>query len=211
MKTSPVSKVLELYEDSADWYAKLMDSEIDLPVYADTLSRLAERIATLQGPVLDTSCGSGHMLAKYRALYDPNRPLIGVDLAPSMVTIARAKLGSDAEIFTGDMRNLEGIESKSVAAVLSFFAIHHLDPGEVLPVLQEWHRILAPGGQIVIAAWEGSGPIDYGGESDVVALRYTADEVSSWTTGAGFFVDRCVVEAVDGMPTDAIYLEGGTE
>ena len=44
--TSSVSKVREFYENSADWYSKMMDAEIDLPVYSDTLGRLAERIAS---------------------------------------------------------------------------------------------------------------------------------------------------------------------
>ena len=45
MKTSSEAKVRQLYEGSADSYAEMMDSEIDLPVYSDTLGRLAERVA----------------------------------------------------------------------------------------------------------------------------------------------------------------------
>ena len=68
MKTSSAEQVRELYEQSADAYAKMMDAEIDLPIYSDILSRLTERIADTPGPVLDTSCGSGHMLSRYRKL-----------------------------------------------------------------------------------------------------------------------------------------------
>ena len=50
--TSSESKVREFYENSADWYSKMMDAEIDLPVYSDTLGRLAERIANIPGPVM---------------------------------------------------------------------------------------------------------------------------------------------------------------
>jgi hypothetical protein len=75
MTTSPVSKVREFYESSADWYSNMMDTEIDLPVYSDTLGRLAERIADIPGPVIDTSCGSGHMLSRYHERYDPKRLL----------------------------------------------------------------------------------------------------------------------------------------
>ena len=128
-----------------------------------------------------------------------------------MVALSSARLGSGAEILTGDMRDLGSIEPMSLAAVLSFFAIHHLDPDEILLALQEWRRVLRPGGQLVVATWEGTGPIDYGGESDVVALRYTEDEISNWTQAAGFVVDRCVVESVEGMPMQAVYLEGTRE
>ena len=208
MKASHLAKVREMYEESADSYAEMMDTEIDLPVYADTLSRLAKRLSGASGPVVDTSCGSGHMLFRYRERYDPERPIVGVDLSPRMVAIARARLGSNAEVLDGDMRDLRRIESGTSAAVLSFFAIHHLNAEEVLPALKEWRRILCSGGQLLIAAWEGTGAIDYGGDSDVVALRFTRDEIADWAEAAGFDVDRCVVEPVEGMPMDAVYFEG---
>lgn len=208
MKTSSAKSVREFYDISADTYSDMMDSEINLPVYADTLGRLAERIVNVPGPIVDTSCGSGHMLSKYREHYDPQRPLIGVDLSPRMVSIARSRLNDAAEILNGDMRDLVGIEPGSTAAVLSFFALHHLNPAEVVLAFKEWRRILRPGGQLIVAAWEGSGPIDYGDASDIAALRYTQNEISDWAKEAKFIVDRCNVEPVEEFPMHAIYLEG---
>lgn len=208
MKTSSLSKLREFYEDTADSYAEMMDAEIDLPVYSDILGRLAERTSGMPGPIIDTSCGPGHVLARYRARYDPKRSLVGIDLSPRMVDLASAMLGASAEVLTGDMRHLEGIESNSAAAVISFFAIHHVDSDDAVIAFQEWSRVLRPGGQLVVAAWEGSGQIDYGDASDVVALRYTREELTNWAHRAGLAVDRCTVEPVDGMPMKAVYLEG---
>ncbi|MBT4502961.1 MAG: methyltransferase domain-containing protein [Gemmatimonadetes bacterium] len=208
MKTSPLEKVRELYEESADSYAEMMDSEIDLPVYSDILGRLAGRIVDIPGSVIDTSCGSGHILSRYRERYDSGRSLIGIDLSPRMVAISGEKLGSSARVLHGDMRCLEEVESDSAAGVLSFFAIHHIGPEEVLATLREWHRVLRSGGQLVVATWEGTGTIDYGEMSDVVALRYTQEEMRDWAQEAGFAVDRCVVEPVEEMPMEAVYLEG---
>ena len=101
LRTSSEESVRRLYDESADWYAGLMDAEIDLPVYADTLSRLAERIAALEGPVIDTSCGSGHMLARYHERHDPERALLGIDLSPRMVAISAGRMGSNATVMTG--------------------------------------------------------------------------------------------------------------
>lgn len=208
MKTSSEAKVRELYEKSADSYAEMMDVEIDLPIYSDILGRLAQRLAGVSGSVIDTSCGSGHMLSRYHECYDPERALVGIDLSPRMVAIAGAKLGSSAKILSGDMRDLGTVESGSAAAILSFFAIHHIAPKEISLALQQWHRVLRVGGQLVLATWEGTGPIDYGGKSDVVALRYSRDEITAWAQAAGFVVDRCVVEPVEEIPMDGIYLEG---
>lgn len=196
-----------MYENAADSYAAIMDAEIDLPVYSDILSRLAERTADISGALIDTSCGPGHMLSRYHERYDPDRKLVGVDISPQMVAIASTSLGPAADVRLGDMRDLDWIQTESVAAGLSFFAIHHIEPEEIAVAFQEWARVMCPGGQFVVAAWEGTGLIDYGEESDILAIRYTAKEVTSWVDAAGFAVNRCVVEPVVGMPMDALYLE----
>ena len=211
MNTSDSGTVRSMYDTNADSYTKMMDAEIDLPLYADVLERLCKRIRDVPGTVIDSSCGSGHMLSRYHEQYDPKRPLVGIDLSPRMVEIASERLGAGATIMAGDMRDLAVIEDDSAAALLSFFAIHHLDPEGVRTALGEWHRVLQPGGQLLIAAWEGVGAIDYGDEADLVALRYRSDEIAGWTEEAGFGVDRCVVEPVDEMLMDAIYLEGSKE
>ena len=98
-----------------------------------------------------------------------------------------------------------------MSAVLNFFALHHLDSEGVRLALSEWYRILAPGGQLVVATWEGSGAIDYGDESDIVALRYGSNELATWAQEAGFSITRCDVEPVEDFPMDAVYLEGVKE
>ena len=91
--------------------------------------------------------------------------------------------------------------------MIGFFAFHRLGVDDMVPTLPEWHRVLRDQGQVVLATWEGAGAIDYGDASDVVALRYTQDLVRAWVERADFVVERCVVEPVDDMPMDAVYLE----
>jgi ubiquinone/menaquinone biosynthesis C-methylase UbiE len=196
-----------MYEKTADSYSEMMDQEMQLPIYSDMLGRLNDRIAQISGALLDTACGSGHMLSMYRECFDANRPLAGVDLSPRMVAIARNRLGPDAKIVVGDMRDLSMVKTESTAAVLNFFAVHHLDQQGVLLAATEWRRVLCAGGQLVVAAWEGTGPIDYGEEFEIVALRYTSTELASWFEEAGLVMQRCVVEPVEDFPMDAVYLE----
>lgn len=125
-----------------------------------------------------------------------------------MVAIAKTRQGSSAAVLTGDMCQLPDVPSETASAVLSFFAVHHLGPEQVEIAVVEWRRVLQRGGQLVVAAWEGQGTIDYSTESDVVALRYTKEELSGWVRQAGFGVDRCVVEPVAQIPMEAIYLDG---
>ncbi|RKZ53611.1 MAG: hypothetical protein DRR16_10565 [Candidatus Parabeggiatoa sp. nov. 3] len=207
MNTSKLSEVKKLYEESADSYNKMMDIEIKLPIYSDTLSRLANRINSLSGSLVDTSCGTGHMLDFYHSNYDASRSLIGIDLSKHMVDIASKKLGNNAIILVGDMCDMSLISPCSSAAIISFFAIHHIDPTNVVKAFKEWNRSLCAEGQLVIAAWEGSGFIDYGEDSNIVASKYTQNKLTSWVSDTGFVVDECKVELIEEMSMNAIYLE----
>jgi ubiquinone/menaquinone biosynthesis C-methylase UbiE len=196
-----------MYEDNADSYAEMMDKEIELPIYKEMLGRLNENIKSTPGAILDTACGTGHMLAMFGKHYDSVRSLIGIDISPRMVEISRQRLGNEVTIKVGDMRTLPGIDSGSVAAVINFFALHHLDKNGIEDSLLEWYRVLVNKGRLLIAAWEGRGVIDYGDDSDIVALRYTSHELTAIAQKTGFIVTRCTVDAVEEYPMDAIYLE----
>jgi ubiquinone/menaquinone biosynthesis C-methylase UbiE len=211
MKPSDIDDVRAMYEATADSYAQMMDEEIRLPVYVDVLERLRRRIEGAPGPLVDTACGSGHMLQMYHDRFDADRPLLGVDLSPRMVQIASERLGPAGRVEVGDMCVLSQVESGTAAALMNFFAVQHLDPNGVRAALNEWRRVLRPGGRLLIAAWEGSGAIDYGEEADLVALRYTGSELEAWAGEAGFEVERCRVEPVEEFPMDAVYLEGAKQ
>ncbi len=207
MKTSGSNDVCEMYNTSAEFYSQMMDDEIKHPVYTKTFTRLHENIKDQQGALIDTACGTGHMLAMYHDNYDPDRLLIGIDLSTSMTSIASNKLGSRARIITGDMCKLNSIDADSAVAVLNFFALHHLDAEQIEDALREWYRVLKPQGQLFIATWEGEGAIDYGGESDIIALRYRLDELIPLVQKAGFEITRSAVEPVEEFPMDAIYID----
>ena len=207
MPVSGQHEVGALYDDTAEGYDRMMDSEIKSPLYSDVLGRLAERIRSLEGAVVDTSCGSGHMLAELAEKYAPGRELIGIDLSPGMVAIARKRLGATAAVYEGDMAHLPSeIAEGECAAAISFFSLHHIAPDDLAPCVAEWRRVLRSGGQLVLATWEGEGAIDYGGQSDIVTQRYREAELVAAVQVAGFTIDQHSVSAVEGMDMDGVYL-----
>ena len=206
MLLSSRDEVRAFYEEAADGYNQMMDEEIKLPLYTEVLSGLAGRIRSVDGPVLDTSCGSGHMLEKLRDEYIHGRQLLGVDLSPKMVAIARARLGDAAAISEADMRNLSHLPDHLCAALISFFSLHHIDAGDLACCFAEWHRVLVPGGQLIVATWEGEGAIDYGNQADIFARRYTESELGEAVEGAGFQIDSRSVIPVEGFEMDALYI-----
>jgi len=214
MKTSKISDpdaVRDMYDAEAESYSRMMDSEMEHPLYADTLGRLKTRVANLAGVIIDAPCGSGHMLSMYHEDYDRERALYGIDLSPSMVAIAAKRLGNAAEIVVGDIRKLGSIPSGSAAAVISHFAFHHLDVDAIAEALAKWHRVLQSGGQLVIGAWEGEGAIDYGEDSDIVAIKHGADTLTTMIRESGFSISRNVVEMDNEMMMNAIYIDATRE
>ena len=207
IKTSDAGAVREMYDSSAESYAEMMDSEMEDPMYADMLGRLRTRIADISGPIVDAPCGSGHLLSMFHERIDADRPLIGIDLSPQMVAISKQRLGDAAKISVADLRELTELESNSAAAVVSYFAFHHLDSNEIIEALAEWHRVLQIGGQLVVATWEGEGAIDYGEHSDLVALRHKANDIEGMITDAGFSITRSAIERDEEMSMDAVYIE----
>jgi len=214
MKTTKISDpdaVRDMYDAEAESYSRMMDSEMEHPLYADTLGRLKTRVANLAGVIIDAPCGSGHMLSMYHEDYDRERALYGIDLSPSMVAIAAKRLGTAAKIVVGDIRSLGSVPSGSAAALISHFAIHHLDADGVRESIVEWHRVLQTGGQLVIGAWEGEGAIDYGDDSDIEAILHGADTLATMIRECGFSISRNVVEMDNEMMMNAIYIEASRE
>ncbi len=199
--------VREMYDSSAQSYSEMMDSEIDHPMYADILKRLQSRLENITGMVIDSPCGSGHMLSMYHEICDGKRALFGVDLSPQMVEITQQRLGAAVETAVGDIRQLTMLADGSAAAVISHFAFHHLDLDGVNAACREWQRVLVEGGQLVIGAWEGSGTIDYGGQTNLVAVRHASDDLQSIVANAGFDELNCKVEFDEEMGMNAVYIE----
>jgi SAM-dependent methyltransferase len=145
------------------------------------------------------------MLARYRERYDLARPLVGLDLSPEMVALATERLGPDVVVKTGDTRDLHEIESGTAAAVIGFFALHHISTDDMVPTLCEWHHVIRDQGQVALATWEGVGAIRRCIRRGGAAIH--AGPGSHLVLRAGFVVERYVVEPVDDMPMDAVYVE----
>ena len=204
---SNTDAVREMYDTTAESYASMMDTEIDDPMYADILQRLRSRLENAPGMIVDAPCGSGHMLSMYHETCDNERPLLGVDLSPQMLGITQRRLGAAVETAVCDIRQLEMLADSSAAAVISHFGLHHLDLSGVNDACKEWHRVLVAGGQLVLGVWEGSGAIDYGEFSDLVAVKHRASDLQEILANIGFDELKCDIEFDAEMQMNAVYIE----
>mmetsp|Transcript_36908 Transcript_36908/g.57721 ORF Transcript_36908/g.57721 Transcript_36908/m.57721 type:complete len:127 (-) Transcript_36908:1025-1405(-) len=115
------------------------------------------------------------------------------------------KICPSAILATGDMRKLEGWKDGTLAGVLSMFAIHHVSEDDAKACVQEWARVLCQSGLLYFAAWEGSGPIDYG-NMDMSANLYSKEQMQTWTEEAGLKVLMLREKMEDDMGMNTCYI-----
>lgn len=134
----------------------------------------AARIVALANPpvsgrVLDVGCGTG-LVAIRLAESLPGGRILGVDLSDGMLRVAQAKALARSAVNVS-FRKMDA-ESLTLAdgtfdVVVSLFALTHFpDP---LRALREMHRVLTPGGRLVIGI--GARPLLLSREGAAAALR----------------------------------------
>lgn len=107
---------------------------------------LAEAVSHDNSRVLDLACGSGALLAILNKRVPAQTVLMGVDMSPDELSLARARLPlGRVELVEGRAQHLDHISDGSVDVVLCHWALTLMDP--VAPVLSEIARVLAPGGR----------------------------------------------------------------
>jgi ubiquinone/menaquinone biosynthesis C-methylase UbiE len=103
------------------------------------------------GTIVDLGTGTGSFLRMLRSVH-PAAKLVGVDLSPYMLAMFRAKHEEGLD----NVRVLEGsvtdtqLPAGSAKGVTLSFVLHELPGQAVRQALREAHRLLEPGGKLVI-------------------------------------------------------------
>jgi ubiquinone/menaquinone biosynthesis C-methylase UbiE len=140
------------YDAIARDYAEHFRDELaSKPLDRALLATFAELVQTTGGGrVVDIGCGTGRVTAH---LHDLGLDVAGIDLSPGMVGAAR-RLHPHLTFGTGSMTDLD-LPDRSVTGLLAYYSIIHI-PDDLLPrVLAGFARVLAPGGQVLLAFQTG--------------------------------------------------------
>lgn len=137
---------------AVDYHQLVSDALARMPLERAMLAAFAEFVvADDLGPVADLGCGPGHVTAH---LHELGVKVFGVDLSPEMVAVAR-RTYPELSFDTGSMTALD-LADGSLGGVVAFYSTVHTPP-EVLPmVFAEFARVLAPGGQLLLALEVGN-------------------------------------------------------
>jgi SAM-dependent methyltransferase len=175
------------YDTVAGAYADRLRDELDgKPLDRALLTALLEQRPD-GAPVGDLGCGPGHVTGW---LAGHGATAIGVDLSPGMIEVARREQPG-AEFRVGDLRSLPAADGE-FGAVIAFYSIIHLRPGELPGALAEMHRVLRPGGPALLAFHAGAEVrhvTDWLGHEVEIDFRfYEAAGVTAALAAAGFTV-----------------------
>ena len=195
-----LSVTRDAYDGVAPAYAEqFRDTLRERPLDRAILGVFAEAVrASGDGRVADLGCGPGHITAHLDEL---GLAAFGVDASPAMIELARqAYPGLRFDV--GAMAALD-IADGVLGGVLSRWSIIHTPPRELPAILAEFHRVLAPGGHLLIgfSASEGpSHPTQAYDHTVATAYRWAPDHLAAMLRTAGLAeVARMVREP---EPTD---------
>jgi demethylmenaquinone methyltransferase/2-methoxy-6-polyprenyl-1,4-benzoquinol methylase len=106
--------------------------------------------------VLEVGCGTGTNLDRYQRA---GCRVFGVDLSPSMLAIARAKLGDRAELWLGDAADMP-YQDGSFDLVTALLTLHEMPSDVRAAVMAEMVRVVAPEGRLLLIDYH-SGPVRF--------------------------------------------------
>jgi SAM-dependent methyltransferase len=186
-EASYLSTTRTAYDAVAVLYAELFDNYLaDLPLDRALIAAFAELVrAADAGPVADLGCGPGLVTAHLHSL---GLNAFGVDLSPTMIELAR-QAHPDLSFEVGSMTDLE-VGDGALGGILAWYSVIHTPPEELPAVLTEFHRVLAPGGHLLLAFFQADDdpgvlaqPFDH---KVTLGYRWSLDGLAELLHKAGF-------------------------
>jgi SAM-dependent methyltransferase len=193
---------VSMYEDFADSFAvhaehSAYNAHYDRPAVLGLLGDVAGR------RILDVGCGSGLYAAE---LAHRGADVVGFDASVRLVELARQRVGSGADLRVHDVRDpVDWLGDESMDEAIMALMLHHLD--DPVPALREVHRVLRPGGRLVVstvhpvADWRQSGGSYFTDEmiddtwNAGWRVRFRRAPLTRWCAEfweAGFLIERLV-------------------
>ena len=191
MEQQQLDNLQASYDRVAEEYAHRIFDELQYkPLDRQLLDRLAASLPE-GGIICDMGCGPGQV-ARY--LHDRGAQVIGVDLSAQMIAQAQ-QLNPDIDFKQGNLLALD-VADEAWAGIAAFYSIIHVPRDEVVAVLQEWKRVLQPGGRLLVAFHLGVEVLHleewWGQPVSADFVYFQAPEMQAYLQAAGFQIEDLI-------------------
>lgn len=125
---------------------------------------------------LELCCGTGRLTRHLRKALRPEAKLVASDISPDMLTIAKRNIAEGVEWMEIDAQRIPFNNNQLDLVICSF---GYMFMTNVVDALKEAHRVLKPGGKLLISTWD---KLEYNGASNVhrkVIKKYFGDTLPS--------------------------------
>jgi SAM-dependent methyltransferase len=181
---SYLATVAAAYDGVAEVYAEHFADVLDRqPLERALLAAFADIVRDLAGPVADLGCGPGYATAYLHRL---GLDVFGVDLSAAMVTSARSAYPG-LRFDVGTLTALD-LPDRTLGGALCRYSLIHTPPADIPAVLAEVHRVLAPGGHLLLgflAADESAARVHAYDHRVARAYRWPPDHLARLASQAG--------------------------
>src|SRR5215471_14256753 len=141
---------------SASVFDKLADRYrekfMDLTMYDDSYRVFCELLRPGRARVLDAACGPGNV-SRYLMAQRAELALLGIDLAPRMVELARAAVPS-VQFAVHDFRNLADLKDR-FDGIICAFGLPYLLQEEAVAFIRAAYKALEPDGMFYLSTMLG--------------------------------------------------------
>jgi SAM-dependent methyltransferase len=189
MTDASVAAARDSYDAIAAEHADVVSEGLeDQPLDRALLAVFAELVrAGGNGLVADVGCGAGRVTTLLSGL---GLDAFGIDLSPGMVALAR-RSHPQLRFDVGSMLALD-LQAAALGGLLAYYSIIHIPWDRRPEVFAEFHRVLAPGG-VLMLVFQIGGERRQPGESrgtpiSVTWYRQRPDDVANLLREAGFEV-----------------------
>ena len=147
------------------------------PLFRPFAAQLVRRVALNRGDsVIDVACGTGIVARLARERLGPDARIVGVDVAPAMLAVARA-VDQTIDWRQGNAMSLPVSDSERFTALTCHQGLQFV-PDKAAAV-REMRRVIAPGGRVAIATWSSLEHLPGMGELNAIAERHVGRIVDS--------------------------------
>ncbi|MEO8076131.1 MAG: class I SAM-dependent methyltransferase [Acidobacteriota bacterium] len=162
---------------AATTFTEIYERVLVKPLFRPFAEQLIARIAPNRGDsVLDVACGTGIVARGARERLGPDARIVGVDVAPAMLAVART-VDPSIDWLEGNAVSLPVSADEHFTVVTCHQGLQFMPDKPA--AIREMRRVLAPGGRVAIATWRSLEDVPGVLELNTVAERHVGRIVDS--------------------------------